>query len=262
MEAGYYVTRTWESGPVGEKVKFWVPGDRPTRSARKLKAEAKKRLDNELNAERRVARLCNANFSNGDVFVTLDYSEEGLAKVEGRIKRTDGLEELELLNERYMAAEHELRLLLRRVRRACERAGVALRYLAITADVDGDTGEAVRVHHHLLANREAAEAIRSKWTLGGVRIDPLKRQKDYTPVATYLMRQVRRIGKEKNYIPSRSLKQPKVQDRVVMSGAELRPPKGAELLYRGVFIPGRPQYIRYFVDSTRPHGGGRQIKKQ
>lgn len=255
METGYYITRTWVSGPVGEKVKFFVPGERPSRSARRLKAEAKKRLDNELSAERRVARLLNENFTKGEYLLGLDYSEKGLARLEGRIEGLDLMDDGERMDAVFLSAEHEVRLFLRRARRACKQAGVELRSLAVTADIDGETGEAVRVHHHIVVNQEALAVIRAKWTAGGTFAVPLKDQKDYTPLATYLMRQVRRIGKEKKYIPSRNLRQPKVKDRVVMSGAELRAPQGAELLYRGTFIPGRPQYIRYFLDPTHTRGG-------
>ena len=32
---GYWVVRTYEAGAVGEKTKFWVPGERPSKSGRR-----------------------------------------------------------------------------------------------------------------------------------------------------------------------------------------------------------------------------------
>lgn len=82
------------------------------------------------------------------------------------------------------AAEHELRLVLRRVKREMAKAGVALRYVAITSDMDGDTGETVRVHHHLVVPAEAKEAFTEKWAgMGGVDWSPMSDQEDYTPIA-------------------------------------------------------------------------------
>lgn len=247
---GYWVIRTWQAGQVGEKVKFWVPGEKPSKSARKLAKEAKLRLDNEQSAERRAARIIHANFGYGDYLLTLDYSDLGLAKLAARAKLTGGEDEGEWMNAIRLSAEQELRNLLRRARRAAEQAGVEIRLFAVTSDMDGKTGEVARIHHHLVVNREAAELIHSKWGIGGAELTPLERQKEYTGLATYLMAQVRRIGNEKKYISSRNLKRPIPKDRTALSGAELRLPKGAEMLYRGAFIPGRPQYIRYY--TARP----------
>lgn len=247
---GYWVIRTWQAGQVGEKVKFWVPGEKPSKSARKLAREAKLRLDNEQSAERRAARLLNANFRQGEYLVGLDYSDDGIAKLEARAKLTGEEDEGEQRNAVYLSAEQEIRNLLRRVRRAAGKVEAEVRLFAVTSDMDGETGEAVRIHHHLVVNREAAQLIREKWTAGGVYLTPLENQKDYTALAAYLMKQVRRIGNEKRYISSRNLKRPAPKDRTALSGAELRLPKGAEMLYRGAFIPGRPQYIRYFTAAT------------
>ena len=39
---GYWVVRTYEAGAVGEKTKFWVPGERPSKSGRREKQELRK----------------------------------------------------------------------------------------------------------------------------------------------------------------------------------------------------------------------------
>ena len=61
MTEGYWVIRTYTAGAVGEKIKYWVPGEKPTRSQRKLKSDIKQQQRNEANAEKHLARLLNEN---------------------------------------------------------------------------------------------------------------------------------------------------------------------------------------------------------
>jgi len=257
MKEGYWVVRTYQAGAVGEKTKFWVPGARPAKSSRREKAEIRKQEQNEHSAVKQLARLINANFGQGDLFLGLDYSQAGLAKVTERARKNgldpetaDEGQRMDMIRE---AAEHELVLVLRRVKRALAKEQQdALRYIAITSDMDGDTGEAVRVHHHLIVPKEVREIFVEKWKeLGGVDWSPLSAQEDYTPVAEYLMRQVRRIPDAKKYVSSRNLIRPKPKDRTVLSDAELRVPKGSKLLHRSEYTPGRPQYIRYTIPGRK-----------
>ena len=63
---------TWE-----KRRSFFVPGARPTRSKRRLRDAARKQAQNEYSAEKALARLLNANFTEGDLLLGLDYSDEG-----------------------------------------------------------------------------------------------------------------------------------------------------------------------------------------
>ena len=272
---GYWVVRTYEAGAVGEKTKFWVPGERPSsKGGRRERNEIRKQEQNEHSAEKALARLINANFRQGDLLLGLDYSDSGLERLQAWA-RSQGMPlgtEEERLDTMRSAAEHELRLLLRRVKREMARAGLDLRYIAVTSDMDGDTGERVRVHHHLIVPAEAREAFGEKWAgMGGVDWSPLSAQEDYTPVATYLIRQVRRVPDAKKYISSRNLVRPQPRDRVALTEAELRVPRGGKLLFRGEFKPGLPQYIRYVLPGGRsraPAGaqrsgsGGKRTSKE
>lgn len=259
MKEGYWVVRTYESGAVGEKTKFWVQGARPSRrNKRKEKSEIKKQEQNEYSALKQMARLLNANFHKGNLLLGLDYSPAGMEKLEAYIAEhpfpaaESGDAEADHLEQLRLAADREMKLCLRRVKRELAKAGVALKYIAITSDMDGDTGEQVRVHHHLVVNEEARDAFTMKWQeLGGVDWSPLSGQEDYTPVAEYLLRQVRHVPDEKKYVSSRNLVRPQPKDRVVISDAEIRVPKGGRLLFRGEFKPGRPQYIRYIIPEGK-----------
>ena len=243
---GYWAVRTYEAGRVGEKIKFWVPGEKPAgRLTRKQKSDIRKAAQNEYSAERQLARLINANFGPGDWFLGLDYSEEGLA----RVLRKAGTEEMDRVRE---AAARELVNCIRRVKRELEREGIELRYVAITSDMDGETGEAVRVHHHLVINRAARNAFVHKWQdlgYGGVSWSPLSDQDDYWDIAVYLMKQVRSsVPMANRYTSSRNLVRPQPKDRVVSSAAEVRVPKGCRLLVRKEYRVGQAQYIRYRIE--------------
>lgn len=252
---GYWVVRTYEAGAVGEKTKFWVPGERPSKSGRREKQEIKKQEQNEQSAEKSMARLLNANFCQGDLLLGLDYSEEGLERILSWAREqgmnVDGSEE-ERMDAVRAAAEHELRLVLRRVKREMAKAGLVLRYVAVTSDMDGDTGETVRVHHHLVVDRAARDAFAEKWAgMGGVDWKPLSPQVDYTPLASYLIRQIRRVPDKKKFVSSRNLIRPQPKDRIAMSEAEVRVPKGGVLLFREAYHPGLSQYIRYILPPER-----------
>ncbi len=103
--------------------------------------------------------------------------------------------------------------------------------------------------------------MREKWAgMGGVDWSPLSAQEDYTPIAAYLIRQVRRVPDAKKYVSSRNLVRPLSQsDRVGATDAELRV-RGAKLLHRNEYKPGRPQYIRHVPPGENGTGHRRAEK--
>ena len=298
MKDGYWVIRTYESGQVGEKIKFWVPGARPKgRLTRKNKSDIRKAVQNEESSARQMARLLNANFRPGDWLLGLDYSPDALLRLEleaaggvvpvqggrlqgmgnrgreGRIAtvpsgprndtRAKGkrrtaecrpcMTEAQRMDAVRNAAEKMLVNCIRRVKRELEKDGIELKYVTVTADVDGKTGEAVRVHHHLVINREARDAFVRKWQdkgLGGVAWSPLEKQDDYLEIAKYILAQARKTREGENkYTSSRNLVRPRPKDRVATSSSEVRVPKGCRLLHRQEFKPGKAQYIRYRIET-------------
>lgn len=270
MRQGYWVVRTYTAGGIiGEKTKFFVPGERPTgKTRRKEKSEIRKQEQNEYSAIKRMARLMRENFSEGDVILGLDYSDSGLEKITGYARKLnsafDSLAEEEQQALIYEAAQHEAVLCLRRVSRAAKAQGLELKYILITSDMDGDTKERVRIHHHLVINRECVELFKTKWAkLGGVDYSPISKQADYTPIAEYLLKQVRRTKDANKFASSRNLARPAPKDRVAATNAELRVPQGGLLLYRQEYSnrngesPYQPQYIRYIIpqkDRQRQEG--------
>lgn len=260
MRDGYWVIRTYESGNrVGEKTKFWIPGkhENTVSGRRRVQSEIKKQEQNEHSAVKSLARIINANAKAGDYVIGLDYSDKGMLRLKRYCKKQghdlESMGEVERMEVIREAAEHELVLCFRRVKRELSLSGIELKcYGAITSDMDGETGETVRVHHHLVINREAKDAFMKKWAaLGGVHIEPMREQDDYTPIAEYFLRQVRKVPNAKKYITTRNIIRPVPRDRVAQSDAELRAPSGAKLLYRGEFKRNCPQYIRYTLPKKR-----------
>lgn len=259
---GYWVVRTYKAGAVGEKTKFWVPGKRPDRKLSRRQRDAiRKREQNEYSALKRLARILNMYFSAGDILLGIDYADKGIKKLEKWLVsqeiETDKLDEGERLCAMYEAADHELVNCLRRANRRAKKDGVEIKAAFVTSDMDGDTGESVRVHHHLVINKEAKEYFVDAWgDLGGVTWDPMwGDQEDRTDIAAYMIRQVRHIPDAKKFRTTRNLVPPKPKDRIVNSDAELQVPRGGKLLFRREFSRSdQAQYIRYVLPKYTKGG--------
>ena len=265
IKEGYYVIRTYQAGNIGEKTKFFVPGKRPEGGlSRRQKNAIRKQEQNGYSAQKTLARLINENFQEDGVLLGLDYSDKGLERVLAYGRKhglpVDSEDEAEKQNAIWEAAAHELDLALRRVKRILAKSGVELRAIYCTSDMDGDTGEIVRVHHHLIVNDGVQEAFAKAWKeygLGSVDYERFwANQLDRTPVAEYIILQVRRIPDAKKYRSTRNLVRPKHKDRVVYTDNELQVPRGGKLIYRQEYQDrqakgdsryNRPQYIRYIL---------------
>ena len=241
MQNGYWVIRTYVAGNVGEKIKYWVSGSKPVRSKRRMCADVNRLEKNEKQSEKNLARILNTNFGQqGGVLVGLDYSDAAFEKLFGRCGSYEEIIE---------AARHQASLCLRRVQREAKKRGIEVRATVVTADLDGETKELVRVHHHIVVNQEAAELFGEKWK-HGERVDYeylYSDQKDRTPLAHYLMSQISHIPGSKAYITTRNLEKAKCIDRIAKNGAEIALPRNCELIYRSAHAAGLSQYLRYRI---------------
>lgn len=241
MKNGYWVIRTYTSGSIGEKIKYWVSGAKPVRSKRRMSSDVNKLEKNEKQSEKNLARILNTNFGlQGGVLVGLDYSDEAYGKLFG------GCKSREEINE---AAKHQASLCLRRVQREAKKKGIEVKAVVVTADLDGEKQEEVRVHHHIVVNKEAAELFGEKWKHGeSVDYEYLySDQKDRTPLAHYLMEQVSHVPGAKAYITTRNLEKAKCVDRIAKGGSEIALPRNCELIFRSAHARGLNQYLRYRV---------------
>ena len=266
---GYFVIRTWEAGDIGEKTKFFVPGKKPDGiTSRRQKNAIRKQEQNEYSALKMLTRLIHANFTSKDLLLGLDYSDEGLERVLSWGRKNglpvDSADEMLRNDAIREAAAHELDIALRRVKRELDKSGLELKGIYVTSDMDGVTGEIVRVHHHLIVNAGTEEAFLKCWEkfgLGGVSWEHLwENQIDRTRLAEYLLEQVRRVPDAKKYRSTRNLVRPIHKDRIVSTDNELVVPKGGKLIFRqeyenkmglqSDFQNRRPQYIRYITPKA------------
>ena len=242
---GYWVIRTYISGSIGEKVKYYVSGNKPERSKRRATSDVNKIEKNEKQSEKNLARILNTNFgSQGGVLVGLDYSDKAYKKLFSECK------DIQEVNE---CAKHQASLCLRRVQREAKKRGIEVKAVVVTADLDGETKECVRVHHHIVVNKEAAELFGEKWKHGNsVDYEYLySDQKDRTPLAHYLMCQISHVRGGKAYITTKNLEKPKCIDRIAINGSEIALPKQSALIYRSAHAAGLNQYVRYMIlDSS------------
>lgn len=164
--------RTIRSGRVIEKSQFYVGERRPRAKRKKGSSSAKKRDSNAMSAVRRYARLMNCNFAAGaGILLTLHYDAEHLPADK-------------------TAAERELENFWRRLGYRLKKAGCELMATGITSELDGETGERVRLHHHLIISREGVAVTRNEkgelcalvggvdlrevWKLGGIDIERIR----------------------------------------------------------------------------------------
>lgn len=87
---GYWEIRTYECGALGEKTKYWVPGEPPARGRKLGRSSERKQRQNENDAARRLNREIHANFSAGDLFLGLDY---GPKKYSELLRRAEARQE-------------------------------------------------------------------------------------------------------------------------------------------------------------------------
>lgn len=266
---------------VVERTRYAVP-DRVQARGRKKKGHTsfRKQEANFNSAIRRAARILNCNYGHENgLLLTLDYSDEELDRLIRKLQPEDQnilgalrlpvgqvgtwqttekvkKQQIAEQTDRAMsalkdAAEHELTKYLRRIRR---KTGAEIKFLSVTSDMDAATGEIVRVHHHIVlaftgtVNAETVswDTLRYTWTNGDVNIRQLRRQRDYTPIASYLLRQVRHKPDAKAYRVSRGMELPEITEREVIGHVEIKAPAGAVVVERSEFsVENVTQYIRY-----------------
>ena len=178
-------------------------GEKGKRAKKKKESLPKQKNLNDKNARRKFVQLVETNFGENDLAVHLTYSDETLP---GNIEE----------------AEKEVANFIRRVKRKRKKEGLEeLRYIVVTAHGEKkDTGEVVRIHHHILMNgglgREEIEDLwrkpRKKGEAKGQKIgyaNADRIQPDYntgvTKLAEYL---VRNPTSKKRWSASQNLKRP------------------------------------------------------
>lgn len=162
-------------------------------------------------ARRQLIRIINANFTPGDIYLTLTY------------RRGERPREDEAVKDRSR--------LLRRLQGKVKKRGGELKYIAVTA-----IGSKGGIHHHLVLGGTVAEDLRGLWDKGRTDIQYLYEDGHYEALAAYLIDQEARgpggqggiIGRR--WSGSRNLIIPEPEIEVVDADTWREPPE-AELGY-------------------------------
>ena len=238
------------------EVTQFVVGDKQTggRKWHRAKSAEDKRDENARQAVRVAARILNCNYCQQDELLTLTYSDEEHERLFAGLDPDETLEKAKKVLSTALEKVRKERKGKRIATSATpprndgEEKATDMRTFAVTADMDGETGELVRVHHHVVVTAAAAQAIADRWSHGIVHTENLYKQDDYTPLAAYLLGQVRHREGKKKYSCSRNMVKPKVEEQVLAEAPdnEIRVQPGAKVLDRTPYREGTlSQYVRY-----------------
>jgi len=235
-----YLKRIW-AGDVYEEKIYFSPRERGISCER----AAKENLSSEemaeyncLEARRKCARMVNANFRQGDLFLTLTFRE-----------RVD--------------VENALRLFrnfISRLKRLRKRKGYAeLKYLYVVES------KRKREHIHLLINKMdlSMKELSEVWGLGRVMVSILEPGGDYTGLAYYITKEnYKEYGKR--WSGSRNLEKPKV--KVTLFSEEKKTkrlwvPKNYKIIEEVQYyseITGHTRYVRAVKIGGEDYGNGKE----
>ncbi len=220
------------------------PGRR--RAPRKAGASSlKKIMQNEKAAVQRLARIINANFGAGDLWLTLKYSDARLPVTKEEAKK-------------------EVSKFIRNLGRTYKKAtGRKLRYICCTSDTSSKTGDRVRLHHHLVMDRAAYELLCRYWPQEEISYTILDGRKDHTDLARYIVKNASKTADEKKWSCSRGLDKPIYTEPIPVSDCEIKTPKGAEVREKNVYIDedygASSAYLRAVMPERPKVRGGRVV---
>lgn len=256
---GLYMITKIVSGEVVERRKSKITR-RPAKRGGRIRGNSseKKIVGNKEHAKLQLTRTLNCNFVPGDLWLTAKFDQEGLEAIGGTFE----------------GARKAGRKFIDRLAYRLRKMGLVCKWVLAASEIDGDTGELVRPHVHIIIGGAAfawrdrqlwlgSETVDSIWGLGSVDVKFLRHQKDYYDLAVYLVKQARGVPDEKKWSCSRNMEKPKVTREIVTSGGQLRIPAGAVELPGTRYDPENGQnFVRYIPkrkDPRRKVGGHKEM---
>lgn len=148
-------------------------------------------------ALKKLRRLMNANFQDGDYLTTLDFKPEYAPA--GSVEMQEYMSEF-----------------LKKLRKEYKKAGLILKYIYVK-----EVGKRGGRHIHMIHTKCEIEILRKCWIWGGIHVDPLWTDGQYEDIAKYFLKYAdKTIETEgaqlgKKYYPSKNLEKPKVDKEVI-----------------------------------------------
>ena len=217
-----YIEAITEAGATIEIERYYSAryGKRGQRRAEKVKAtpEEQKAI-NTRQAEKKLRRLINANFTGADYHVVLPYIH----------KRGEEPRSREDMRE-------DIAKFLRTLRKAYKAAGQELKYIHVA-----EIGQKGARHHHIIINHIDTSEIVKAWPHARAQIFPLDSSGQYAKLAAYLIKYTdRHVGADdeselqgKRWNCSRNLKRPETRKRIISSRAWYRETPAVPKKYKG-----------------------------
>lgn len=206
------------------------------RAPRTAGASTQKKIDaNEREAELKLARIINCNFSAGDLWITLKYSNERLPP---DIK----------------AADKVIEKFLRDCRRAYKKeTGKKLRYILCTSETSTKTGNKTRLHHHLIMDRLAYEIICRYWPQDQISYSLLDGRGDHSALAKYICKNFNGDPGRKRWSSSRGLDKPIYTEPIPVDDVEsIKAPTGADIRENHVYCDEESGIYSAYMRAVLP----------
>jgi len=176
------------SGSVIETRRCWMEQGRKkqVRGQRKAGASSLSKIKaNEKEQVRRLARILNANFGGGLLFVTLKYSNERLPAD-------------------YKAAKENMAKFLRAARKRCGK----FKYVGVTANWSPKRNRPARLHHHIVMDIADMDILAELWPEGEFHVKVIRSPRDLSDMAAYLCANVHNEPGEKTWSACKGLEKP------------------------------------------------------
>ena len=148
-------------------------------------------------SERNLRRLMNANFEDGDFLVTFDFIKEN------RPSNSKSMQDV-------------MKKFLRVLRKEIRKIEGTLKYIYVK-----EIGKRGAVHVHMIMTKCDTKILRKCWIWGGIHIDPLYTNGQYSKIASYFVKYAQKSEETegelvgKRYYTSRDLVRPVVVKRVM-----------------------------------------------
>jgi len=198
----------------------------------KISSAARMKLNHRASWQK-LEELMAENFDGSDLWITFSYRDADLPPT----------------REAAVRCFNRFLSMLRQQRRA---RGEDVLYLKNVEHMT-EQGEEGRWHHHLVLNATGSdyEEIRALWSKWGDNVDfepLLDGDHDYAARAQYLCKERQPLGKQ-TWTPSRNLRRPQRDSRMVDEAEELTPPPEAVILEREVLENawGSFTYVKYIL---------------
>lgn len=244
---------------VVERTRFFVGDTAQPRTGKRNASTPRKQEANKNRAIHILGRTLNHNFSQGDLHIELTFDNRSFRALRSAAygKLAKGSKEPKEIKREAIkdAAKKKGEAFIRRLRK-----GVGdFRYVLVASDMDGTTGDEVRVHLHLVISGDGAKVENKKLTLAGLSLEEIwgeglvlhefLRGGSYNKLAAYLLRQTRDTKNRKKYTCSRNLEQIEPEEYITSESPsdDFPTPKGYRREeWQGGEGPRRSmQYARY-----------------